>query len=90
MVCHLRRLLVTCAVICAGCNDDAASRLVVLYRDSISEGSSVVALANHDDPTGEWATGHCEALKRVYEAQYKNKYYCSTVVFEKFRPHIVK
>ena len=60
------------------------SQLVVLYRDSVAPGNSVVALINKDDDTGQFATIHCENLKQLYKSKEKINFVCSTIVFDEF------
>ena len=64
------------------------SQLVVLYKESVDPGNSVVSFLNHDDETGRFASIHCNELKQLYEMKEHIKYICSTVVFEEFKPSI--
>lgn len=73
---------------CAFETKSELSQLVVLYRDSIVEGNSMVSFISHDDPTGEWAMKHCENLKKLYMRDEAREYICSTFIFENFRPKI--
>lgn len=75
------------AIFLCGCGAKA-SQLVVLYKDSVGPGNSVVSLLNHNDETGQFASVHCEELRRMYEAKERIKYICSTVVFDDFKPSI--
>ena len=65
------------------------SQLVVLYKNRVAPGNSVVSFLNHNDETGQYASQHCEELKQLYEARDEPiKYVCSTIVFDEFKPGI--
>ncbi len=64
------------------------SQLVVLYKDSVAPGNSTVSFLNHNDETGEFASVHCEELRRLYESKERQRYICSTIVFDDFKPSI--
>jgi hypothetical protein len=80
----LSLLLMTQLIACTA----KGSQLVVLYRGSVDPGNSIVSFINNADETGQFATSHCEELRHLYEIREKTKYFCSTVVFEAFKPAI--
>lgn len=71
----------------AGCQKND-SQVIVLYRDSVAPGNSVVEFVSHNDETGQYATVHCEQLRQLYKEKEKIEYFCSTIVFDEFRPTI--
>jgi hypothetical protein len=83
------KLVLTLAslVVLTACNKEG-SQLVVLYKDSVAPGNSVVEFLSKDDDTGQFATVHCENLKELYKSRDKVNYLCSTIVFEEFKPAI--
>ena len=82
----LSRMLPYLAVVfLCGCGAKA-SQLVVLYKHSVAPGNSVVSFLNYNDENGQFASVHCEELRRMYEAKEQIKYICSTVVFDDFKP----
>lgn len=84
----LNRVLPVLVALSVSACGEKASQLVVLYKDSVAPGNSVVSLVNHNDRTGQFASVHCEELRRIYEARERIKYICSTVVFDEFKPSI--
>ncbi len=64
------------------------SQMIVLYRHSVAPGNSVVSFVSHNDGTGQYASPHCEQLRKLYESKEKIAYVCSTVVFDDFKPRI--
>ena len=75
----------------AGCQKselDNDSQLIVLYRDSVAPGNGVVEFIMKYDETGQYATYHCEQLRQLYEEKERIEYFCSTIVFDEFRPTI--
>ena len=75
-------------LILSSCSNDDESQLVVLYRDTVEPGNSVVSFINKNDKTGQFATSHCENLRQQYIAKEKINYICSTIVFDDFKPSI--
>lgn len=73
---------------CGNQSSGEASQLVVLYKGEVGPGNSIVSFLNHNDPTGQYASKHCEAIREVYSAKEGIPYVCSTVVFPEFRPEI--
>lgn len=81
--------VVALAAVLAGCGKEevgAGSQLVVLYRQEVAPGTSIVSFVNYNDPTGQFATRHCEELRAIYSNREPIPYFCSTIVFEGFRP----
>lgn len=68
--------------------DVERSQLVALYRGEVLAGNSVVEFVSHNDPSGVYATKHCEELRAVYSKRDRIPYYCSPVIFEEFRPRL--
>ena len=81
-------LLLLTTPLLATCEEQRKSQLVVLYKYSIAPGNSVVSFINKDDETGKLAAVHCEKLRRLYIAEEKMNFICSTVVFDEFKPSI--
>ena len=81
-------VLFLASTLLTSCGNDTKSQLVVLYRNSVEPGNSIVSFINKDDETGQYATTHCENLKSVYIEKEKINYICSTVVFDEFKPSI--
>jgi hypothetical protein len=69
-----------------GCSDKDA--WVVLYKEEVAEGNSIVWFANSDDETGYWAKEHCNNLAEMYIEEDDVDYICSTKVFEKYVPKV--
>ncbi len=65
-----------------------ASQLVVLYKERVASGNSLVSFVNHNDPTGQYALKHCEELREIYSSREKIPHICSTIMFADFRPRI--
>jgi len=80
-------LLAIFAALLSGCEGEK-SQIVVLYKNSVATGNSVVSFINYSDPHGEIASMYCEDLRKVYSARYQITYVCSTEVFEEYRPEI--
>jgi hypothetical protein len=68
----------------AGCSDNG-SKAVVLYKEEVKSGNSIVSLFNFNDKNGTNATEHCIELKNIYEKKFGTKYICSTIVFDEFK-----
>lgn len=73
---------------CGNQSSGEASQLVVLYKGEVAPGNSMVSFLNHNDPTGQYASKHCEALRDAYSQKEGIPYVCSTVVFPEFQPKI--
>lgn len=65
-----------------------ASQLVILYKGEVAPGNAIVSFLNYNDPTGQYASKHCEALRHVYSSNEGVPYVCSTVVFPEFQPKV--
>lgn len=79
------------AMVLAACGKQSAgepSQLVVLYKNEVAPGNSIVSFLSYNDPTGQYATMHCEVLRDAYYAKEGTPYVCSTVVFAEFKPTI--
>jgi hypothetical protein len=81
-------ILILAFTLLSACGNDTKSQLVVLYRNSVEPGNSIVSFINKNDETGQYATTHCENLKSIYMEKEKINYICSTVVFDEFKPSI--
>ncbi len=81
-------ILILAPTLLSSCGNDTKSQLVVLYRNSVESGNSVVYFINKNDENGKYATTHCENLKSIYMKKEKINYICSTVVFDEFKPSI--
>jgi hypothetical protein len=80
--------LIISLLILPSCSNDDKSQLVVLYKGTVEPGNSVISFVNKNDKTGQFATTHCENLRRLYIAREKINYICSTIVFDDFKPSI--
>lgn len=73
---------------CGSQSGNEASQLIVLYKGDVAPGNSMVSFVNHNDPSGRYASEHCEVLRNLYSAREGIPYVCSTVVFPEFKPNI--
>jgi hypothetical protein len=84
------KLLFCCLLVIffiTGCSDKDA--WVVLYKEEVAEGNSIVYFANPNDKTGYWAEEHCLELAKLYEEEDETTdYICSKVVDEKYVPKV--
>ena len=80
--------LIISLLILSSCSNGDKSQLVILYKDKVEPGNSIVSFLNKNDKTGQFATVHCENLKQQYIAKEKINYICSTIVFDDFKPSI--
>lgn len=69
-----------------GCSDKDA--WVVLYKEEVAAGNSIVYFSNPNDKTGYWAKEHCDNLAEMYEEEDDIDYICSTIVDEKYVPKV--
>lgn len=81
-------LLLAITTLITGCEQRKPSQVITLYKGNIASGNSIVNFVDHNDPNGVWAQGFCEDMKKLYEAKWREKYYCAGVQYEEFIPEI--
>jgi hypothetical protein len=81
-------VLTTLLLMITGCDSKKSSQIITLYKGSIASGKSVINFVDYDDPNGAYAQGFCEDMKKLYEQNWHETYYCSSVQFKEYVPNL--